>query len=195
MDPRQDRRSRRARKRRAPRPVRRPMAAHDLADRRLARTPGIARPTAQPDPVGRPNVFGFRRGRHEQASSQSLPHPALSCRASALRRRSERPPNQGGTSACPESRRPGMNPLPVGARPLSDSLGHPRAGPRRRRRRPPSFATARRLKQSRRRGYRSAREKRQSGRDCRSGGWSQGVGAPPDRPVGLVGCRPSERWW
>ena len=26
-------------------------------------------------------------------------------------------------------------------------------------------------------------------------GWSQGVGAPPDRPVGLVGCRPSERWW
>jgi hypothetical protein len=25
--------------------------------------------------------------------------------------------------------------------------------------------------------------------------WSQWVGAPPERPVGLVGCRPSERWW
>jgi hypothetical protein len=25
--------------------------------------------------------------------------------------------------------------------------------------------------------------------------WSEGVGAPPERPVGLVGCWPSERWW
>jgi hypothetical protein len=39
----------------------------------------------------------------------------------------------------------------------SDSLGHPRAGPRRRRRRPPSFATARRLERPRRCGYRSQR--------------------------------------
>ena len=106
LDPRQDGRPGRARQRRAPGPVRRPVAADDLADRRLAGPPRADRARSADQAPDRPVIGAAARRAAEPSRCRRIAYdrvgrgPALVHAASARRR----PPRVGTDRRAPGDR-------------------------------------------------------------------------------------------